>query len=224
MRCLLVDDDAVARAVLEKYVGRHDGLHMVASCDSAVTAANLLAKGDVDLLFLDVLMPEMSGMELLRSLAHPPRVILVSARPEFAVEAFDFEVADYLLKPVTYARFLRAVERAGRVAESGGAEDTLFVKVEGRLVKVDLADLEWMEAQGDYVLMHCHDRDLLASTSMRKLEEVLSQRKFARVHRSYIVRMDKIEDIEESTIVIGRKVVPISSGYRESLHRRLNRA
>ena len=221
MRCLVVDDDGVARGIMEKYVGRHDALELVDSCKDGIEAANVLSSELIEVLFLDVMLPEIDGLSLLRSLSHRPHVVLVSASPEFAVEAFDIEVVDYLLKPVSYARFLKAVER---IMRSVTAEDeTVFVKVEGRLVKVDLNKLKWIEAQGDYVQFHMEGKDLLVSSTMRKLSSTLPVKDFVRVHRSYIVRLDKIEDIEDTTIVIDRDVIPISASHKEELLSRLTR-
>ena len=221
MKCLVVDDDAVARSLLEVYVRRHDALELVTSCANAIDAANVLTSDPIDVLFLDVMLPEIDGLSLLRSLPHHPHVVLVSASAEFAVEAFDIEVVDYLLKPISYARFLKAVERVIRSVER--ADETVFVKVEGRLVKVDLNSVRWIEAQGDYVMFHLSDKQILASTTMRKLSATLPSKDFVRVHRSYIVRLDKIGDIEDTTIVIDRDVIPISASYKEELLGRLTR-
>jgi len=221
MKCLVVDDDSVARNILETFISRHDGLDLAASCKDAIEAANLLVSEPIDVVFLDVMLPEIDGLSLLRSLSHRPQVVLVSSSPDYAVEAFDVEVVDYLLKPVTYARFLKAVERVSR--SMSGTDETAFVKVEGRLVKVDLREVEYIEAQGDYVLFHMGGKNLLASTTMRKLNNSLPQKDFIRVHRSYIVRLDKIEDIADTTIVIGRDVIPISASYKEELLSKLTR-
>lgn len=223
LRCLVVDDDPVARTVLERFIARREGLELTGSIDNPVDAANLIDHGEIDILFLDVMMPEMTGLELIRSLASAPRVILVSAHPDFAVDAFDAEVVDFIVKPVSWPRFLRAVERAARIGADEQKPNALFARADGRLVKIDLAAVQWCEAQGDYVMIHSKESSLLASTSMRKLEEELPKRDFARVHRSYIVRLDQIDDIEESTLVIGRKVIPISTTYRRALQRRLRR-
>jgi DNA-binding LytR/AlgR family response regulator len=221
MRCLVVEDDSVAREIMERYVERHDALELVASCQDGIEAANMLSSESIDVLFLDVMLPEIDGLSLLRSMSHRPQVVLVSASPEYAVEAFDIEVVDYLLKPVSYARFLKAVERITRSVTT--EDDTVFVKVEGRLVKVDLNRLKWIEAQGDYVQFHMEGKDLLVSSTMRKLSSTLPVKDFVRVHRSYIVRLDKIEDIEDTTIVIDRDVIPISASYKEELLSRLTR-
>ncbi len=223
LRCLVVDDDAVARSVLERFISRREGLELIGSIDNPIDAANFITREEIDVLFLDVMMPEMTGLDLVRSLSSPPSVVLVSAHPDFAAEAFDTEVVDFIVKPVTWPRFLRAVERASRAGTESEKPNALFVKADGRLVKVDLSGIQWCEAQGDYVMIHTSERSLLAATSMRKIEEELPRRDFFRVHRSYIVRLDQIDDIEETTLVIGRQVIPISTSNRRALQRRLRR-
>lgn len=224
LNCLIVDDDALSRTIMEDYVGRHGSLSLVASCDSAVSAANTLQTHAVDLLFLDVEMPEMSGLELIGSLTQMPHVILVTSKQQYAVEAFDVDVVDYLLKPVGYPRFLKAVERVLRLVappSSGSAEDHVFIKSDGRLIKLALADVRWIEAQKDYVMFHTADRQYLVHGTMKKTAANLPSRAFVRVHRSFIVRLDQIKDIEDSTLVIGRQVIPIGASFREGLLQQL---
>jgi DNA-binding LytR/AlgR family response regulator len=224
MRCLVVDDDAISAKVLERYIGQCTGLQLVGTCDSAVEAVNVLGGGDIDLLFLDVEMPEMTGIELARSLADGPPIVLVTAKKEYALEAFEADVVDYLLKPVEYARFLKAVNRARtRVvdADTDPGDDFVFVRVDGRLVRIELADLHWVEAQGDYVMLHTPQKRYMIHATMKSMERKLPAGTFIRVHRSHIVRVDKIADIDESTLVIGREVIPIGASYRSSLMRRL---
>lgn len=219
---MIVDDDEFSRAVLEHYVGRHDGLELVASCPDAIDAVNRLQQVAVDLLFLDVEMPEMTGLELAQRLADGPPVILVTSQAKYAVEAFEAHVVDYLVKPVEYARFLKAVER---VARDEGPEEVaaeyVFIKTDGRLVKLDLPNVQWIEAQGDYVLIHTPEREYLVLNTMKGIQKKLPDRHFLRVHRSFIIRLDQIENVEDTTLVIGRKVVPIGASYRERLMQQL---
>ncbi len=225
MKCLVVDDEALSRAFMEHFIARHDALELVGSCESGIEAANVLQQQAVDLLFLDVEMPEMTGMELIESLIDRPQIILVTAKEDYAVQAFNVEVTDYLLKPVTYARFLKAVQRAEERlhARKAPATEYVFVKTEGRLVKLDLATVRWIEAQGDYVLIHTTGKRYLVHSTMKGMQERLPAGDFARVHRSYIVRLDQIADIADATIVIDRQVIPIGASYRNGLLKRLNR-
>ena len=235
MTCLVVDDDPIARALVERFVERHDALTLVGACEDAVEAANVVARRraaemPLELLFLDVEMPDMSGLELAEAIgAGPsgsrPQVILITSKEEYAREAFDVEVTDYLIKPPTYGRFVKAVERAlarTEAAPSAPADpDTLFVKADGRLVRLDLREVAWIEAQKDYVLFHTEARDHLVHSTMKALEARLPDA-FVRVHRSYLVRLDRIGDVEDSSLVVGRKVVPVGATYRGPLLERLN--
>lgn len=168
LRCMVVDDDELFRSVMEHFIEQHDALRLSASCTSAVEAANVLQREAVDLLFLDVEMPEMSGLELLRNLQQRPQVVLVTGKEDYAVDAFDVEVTDYLLKPVNYARFLKAVERARRTAAPQTAEgpDHVFVKTNGRLVKLGLKEIQYVEAQGDYMLVQTPEERYLVHSTM----------------------------------------------------------
>ena len=238
MRCLVVDDDPLSRKVIEHYIAQHDALELVASCESAIEAANVLQRQGIDLVFLDVEMPLMTGIELAKSLDERPQIVLVTAKEEYAIEAFDVEVTDYLLKPVAYARFLQAVQRAQRRASAAApsaspaepppaaapAPSYVFVRTEGRLVRLELERVLWIEAQGDYVMIHTSDKEkrYLVHATMKSMQDKLPDSAFVRVHRSYIVRLDRIDDIEDTTIVMDRKVIPIGASYKEALLRRLN--
>jgi DNA-binding LytR/AlgR family response regulator len=225
MRCLIVDDDELSRAFLERFVEQHGGLDWVGSCESAIEASKVLRHEDVDVIFLDVEMPGMSGLELVRSLDRRPQIVLVTAKEEYAIEAFNIEVTDYLLKPVTYARFLKAVERAERWAKREAEQlsdgDYVFIKADGRLVKLKLEDILWISAQGDYMMIHASGHKYLVHGTMKSMEAKLPAQAFTRVHRSYIVRIDKIQDIKDTTIVINRQVIPIGGSYKAGLLRRL---
>ncbi|HRK74100.1 MAG TPA: LytTR family DNA-binding domain-containing protein [Rhodothermales bacterium] len=222
MRCLLVDDDDMARMLMEHYISQVSDLELVATCESAIQAANVLKKQSVDLIFLDVEMPEMTGLEFIQSLEHRPMVVLVSAKEQYAVEAFDVEVTDYMVKPVKYARFLKAVQRAqSRIQATKEKalpeQDYVFIKTEGRLVKLALTDIQWIEAQGDYVRIHTVKENYVVHGTIKGFEEKLPTNAFSRVHRSFIVRIDQIVDIADSSIVIGRSVIPIGASFKDML-------
>ncbi len=224
MRCLVVDDDAVWRSILTRFASEHEDLHLIAACASAVEAAKVLRREAVDLLFLDVEMPGMSGLELLRTMDARPQVVLVTGKERYALEAFDLEVTDYLLKPVRHAAFLRAVTRAARrqgVSSARGTQDAhVFVRHEGRLTKLDLTRIQYIQAKRDYVQIHGPDGSMLVHVTMKALEATLPPGDFVRVHRSHIVRVDQIVDMDESTVVVGRHVVPLSAAGRAELLRR----
>lgn len=232
MRCLVVDDDAMARAVLEHFIAQHASLELAGSCENAVDAVNLLQQQAVDVMFLDVEMPSMTGLELVQSLTHTPQVILVTAKQEYALEAFEIEVTDYLLKPVSYPRFLKAIQRverqlhlerqqAERPDDPTAPARFVFIRSEGKLIRLNLEMIQWIEAQGDYVLIHATSKRYLVHATMKGLLDKLPAADFARVHRSYIVRIDQINDIADTTLVIDRKVIPLGSAYKEELLQRL---
>lgn len=238
MTCLVVDDDPIARALVAQFVERHHALTLVGTCVDAIEAANVLARqranGEpIDLAFLDVEMPEMSGLELAEALcAGPaetrPQVVLITSKEEYAREAFEVEATDYIVKPPTYGRFVKAVERAlASVSEPSPTEaigpdrNILFVKADGRLVRLDLREVAWIEAQKDYALFHTDAKDHLVHATMKSLETRLPS-DFVRVHRSYLVRLDQIGDLEDSSLVVGRKVIPVGATYRNLLINRLN--
>lgn len=229
LRCLIVDDDELSRMMLEHLVQQSGLLQLVSSCSSAIEALQVIQKKTVDVMFLDVEMPEMSGLELVKSLKRKPDIILVTAREHYAVEAFDVEVTDYVVKPVTLPRFLKAVNRVverRRFSEaSPGKEpgqDALYVKVKTQLVKIPTSDVLWVESNGDYVIIHTERENHVAHTTMKDMEQRLPRERFMRVHRSFIVQLAAIKAIEETLIVIGKKLIPIGETYRSTLLKQLN--
>jgi two-component system, LytTR family, response regulator len=226
MVTLVVDDDEMARAVLEHYVSITDGLTIASSCASGVEAAEVLARQRVDLLLLDVEMPRLSGLELLASLEHRPAVILVTGSVSYAVDAFDYAVADYLVKPVAYPRFLKAVQRVrtARAATPPLApppEPFVFLKTGRHRLKVALADIDRVEARSDYVLVCTGSRNIMVHATMSATERFLPPAEFIRIHRSHIVRIDRIIDIEPGSLVVGGTVLPIGAAYRAALEARI---
>ena len=239
IRTLVVDDEPTAREVLARYVDRHAALKRAGACSDAVEAANALRDGDIDLLLLDVEMPEMSGLELIKSTDASPAVVLVTSSEDYAVEAFELAAVDYLVKPVRYARFLEAINRVeSQRMESGSAaspspnastqdtdggkgENTLFLREDGDLVRVNLTDVQFIEAKGDYMLVQTSSEQHMIHSTLKKIEEQLPSDAFMRVHRSYLARIDQIEKIEEDRLSVGGRQVPIGPTYREALLERV---
>lgn len=222
LRCLVVDDDPLARLVLERFVAQDADLQLVGSCSSAIEAAALLRREPVDLLFLDVEMPGMSGLEMLDALAASLDVVLVTGSREYAVDAFDAGVADYLVKPVAHARFLKCLERVrARRGRQTPGDRWIFVRRDRALVRLDLADIRRIEAERDVVILHTTKGPYRVPATMQSMEARLPSGDFIRVHRSHIVRLDLVVDFEDDSLVIGKDVIPVGESYRAGLLARI---
>ena len=224
MNCIIVDDDELSRAALRKCVERTDFLNLVAECKDAIDAQKVIRDNEVDLMFLDVELPEMSCIEFIKNVEITCQVIIVSGKKEYAVDAFEYNVTDYLLKPIQYARFAKAVEKARQIYENVQSEGStsLLIKQESKLVKLDLQNIYYIEAFSDYVNIYTKTTRYTVLSTMKAIESKLPSADFMRVHRSYIVRLDKISVIEENTIVLNDKLIPVSRSNKEGLVRRLN--
>ena len=234
LRCLVVDDDPLAIQIVENCISNTPFLQHVASCESAITAADILRQQPVDLLFLDVEMPLMSGLDLLRTLQDPPLVVLITSNKGYAVEAFEHDVLDYVVKPISYARFLKAAQKAleAVAARNNPAADAIeapqnseftFVKVDSRLVKVLFDDVRYVEALGDYVHVVTGQSKLIVYSTMRAVEEKFPASLFVRVHRSFIVNLKRVQTIEDNTVIIDTKHIPIGQTYLREVFQRLNK-
>jgi len=229
MRCLIVDDNQLARMVMKQLVSQVQILELVAECNDAMQAYNYLNNGQVDLLFLDIEMPGMTGIELTKKLGNKrPLIIFTTAKTDYAVEAFELNVIDYIVKPVSLARFLQAVEKAKETLESNKqevkieAKEFVFVKDNGILKKLNLDDILYLEAMGDYVKVHTAQKFHVLHSTLKSIEEKLPLNKFLRIHRSYIVSIQKIDFIQDGIISIGKSTIPVAETYRSVLNKRLN--
>lgn len=228
MTCVIIDDNPMARQVLRNMVGEIDFLELVGECEDAPAAANLLLQTPVDLLLLDVEMPRMSGLELLAGLAQKPLVIIISSKSDYALDAFDLEVVDYILKPVQLGRLIRAAERARKLYENQRGDlvqqqhDSLFVRTNTGLVRIRFDDILYLQALGDYVTIQTPQKKYPVHTTMKNIMDHLPPDRFVRTHRSYIVAIDKIEKIEDSAIIFDREAIPVSDSYRAEVWNRLN--
>ncbi len=222
IRCIAVDDEPLSLRIIEKYTADLPQLQLVATCNNAFEAMEALRQHPVDLMFLDINMPKLSGISLLRSLERQPLVIFTTAYPEFAVEGFELEAVDYLLKPFSLERFIKAVNRAAdRLAAAPTQEPQrssfLFVKADKKLYKVDFQDISYLEAYGDYVKVFTKDKMLLTKERLATIEQQLPPALFFRIHRSYIIALAAIEFIEGNLVKIGKEKLPISEGLKEAL-------
>lgn len=226
MNCISVDDNPLALAAIRQLIEELDYLDLVAEFTNAVKAIGFIQKNAVDLIFLDVEMPAINGLELIDSLEDPPLIILVTAKKDYAIEAFEKHVVDYLVKPVSLPRFLASVNFAKKIHDSRQAKkeatQTLFVKADGRWNKLYLSQIKYLQAMGDYVRIFTKDDSFMVNKTMKSLLKSLPTETFARVHRSYIVNIHLIDNIEDNSIDIGRDVIPISEKYKSAFMERLN--
>ncbi len=232
LSCLVIDDDAMARKALHHLIDMTDSLEWLGECSDAVKAIDLIRSQAADVLFLDVEMPDMSGLELIDIVPDHQKIVLVSGRHEYAVQAFELEVVDYLLKPVTPSRFFRTVNRlietqlpeptSPPVPIASLAPDHVFVKDKGVMVRLKLDDVWWIEALGDYVQFVTEEKKYTVHSSMKNILSKLSPKQFLRVHRSYIINLDKIATMEDNTLTISTKLIPIGKSYRKEVGRVLN--
>lgn len=226
MNCIIIEDDPLSNRIIEEFVNKTDELNLLASFGSAVDAINYFQKeNDVDLIFLDIELPEMTGMEFLDSLTNPPQIIIVSSKGKYAVDAFDHEVIDYLVKPITYARFYKAIRRVHKRLQKDKLDkigkEEIFIKKNSMLVRLKYEDILWVEALENYVIFNTYNEKYTIHFTMKAIEQKLPQNKFTRVHRSYIVNISCIDVIEDNSVLIkvhdGSKTIPIGKSYKDKL-------
>jgi len=229
MNVIIVDDDPVSCELLKICVERTSNLNLVATCTSARDAIAILKEEkDIDLILLDVEMPGISGIDLLNTIKDTPQVIIISSKKDYAAAAFDNNVTDYIVKPINYDRFIKAITKARNAGncfriDSENA-DFIFVRYKNRLQKVPINDIEYAEANADYVNVVAGDSKYVIHSSMKNIEAKLPSKKFVRVHRSFIVNLAKVKTIEENTLYMSTKglTIPIGRLYKEQLIQRLN--
>ncbi len=229
LRCIAVDDEPLALGLLTDYIRKIPFLELVATCGDAFEAADALQRFAVDLIFIDIQMPGLTGLQFIQSLAKRPMVIIVTAYKKFAPEGFDLDVVDYLVKPMGLDRFMKACYKAQelyqlRSAPAGSAAaaaDFFFVNVDYSLVKVLFADIVWIEGSGDYVKIHLRSaaKPLLVRTSAKTLEAELPADRFLRIHKSYIIAISSITAVRKNNLFIGELELPVGETYREALRR-----
>jgi DNA-binding LytR/AlgR family response regulator len=225
LQTLIVDDEKPAVELLVAYIDRIPELALAGTAHSAIAAHTILREKPVDLLFLDIQMPDLTGLELLKMLKNPPVTILTTAYSEFALEGYEFEVLDYLLKPIEFERFYRAVLKALRNKQPETevflspapppGDDYFFVKTDHQIVKVNFQDILFIESLREYVRIHTPGQRIVARLALQRLEELLPPRNFIRIHRTYIVNIDHVQKIEGAILYIGKEQLPISKGKRE---------
>lgn len=219
IKCIVVDDEPLARSIIEGHIAEVPFLEHLGSFKNAVLAGDFLSKNSVDLIFLDIQMPMLTGMEFLQSIANPPQVIFTTAYREYAVESYELEVVDYLLKPITFSRFFKAVSKLNKTSsvtqESKRDQDHIFVQINKKHVKVVLDDILYAESIKDYLKIHLKDKILVIKQPISTFAKSLPQDKFLQVHRSYLVALDKVTAYTQQDLEIGQIEIPIGGIYKE---------
>jgi DNA-binding LytR/AlgR family response regulator len=227
IKTIIVDDEPLALDVLEALISNLPNLELVARCENAFEANAILQNEKIDLMFLDIQMPQINGIDFLKTLAHPPHVVFTTAYPEFAVEGFELNAVDYLLKPISMDRLLKSVNK---VAEKVGIKQTesfeggegfFFVKADKKLVKINFSDIVYVEGLKDYVIIKTENTRVITLQTMKSLEEKLPITQFKRIHRSFIVNMEKIQALDGNVVEVIEKGqikhLPIGKNYRDEL-------
>ncbi|MBB5648304.1 LytR/AlgR family response regulator transcription factor [Pedobacter cryoconitis] len=242
LKCIAVDDEPLALDIIEDYVSKVPFLELVTRTENAIEALQLVQAGGIDLVFLDIQMPDLTGIQFLKIANNKAKYILTTAYSQYALESYDLNVSDYLLKPIAFDRFYKAVEKvhnqhknnAETVAVPAPApmaapvaaaiqpvQDFIFVKTEHKIQKIELSDILYIEGLKDYISIFTKNERVITLQNMKKMEETLPSNQFIRVHKSYIIALDKIESIERSRITICGKIIPIGDTYRDEFFKRI---
>ncbi|MGK0412269.1 MAG: two-component system response regulator LytT [Polaribacter sp.] len=230
MKCIIVDDEEMARVIIKTLCDRIKSIKVVDEFSNAMQAIKFLNSNDIDLIFLDIHMPDFNGLDLIKTIKNPPKIILTTSDSEFALEAFEYGfIIDYLLKPVGFLRFEKAIRKAQiHTLSSSGIksdleiENDFYVNIDRRLVKIDLVGIYLVKAEGDYIQIKTETGNYMVHSTLKKIEEKLPDSLFLKVHRSYVINVKKIVDIEDNSIVIKSEVIPVSRSQRSELMKRLD--
>jgi len=220
--CIIIEDEPLAQNVLKKYIGDHPSLRLGAVCNDAIEAQEILTREKIDLIFLDINLPKLSGINFIKTLVHSPLIIFTTAYPEYAVEGFELNVVDYLLKPFSFERFLKAVNKAIEKLTTfqNSIENEvafIFLKADKKIHRVELESIHYIEAIGDYMKVVTDSGQLIINETMKNLQEALPVRSFMRVHKSFIISRNKIKFIEGNYVQVEDKSVPIGATYRNDV-------
>ena len=233
MKCIIIDDEKMARVILKTLCNEIQSLEVLEDFPNAIEAIKYLNKNRVDLIFLDIHMPGFNGLDFIRSLKNPPKIILITSDPNFAIEAFEYDfIIDYLLKPLQFDRFKKAIEKsktknltlASNETNSSrkAIENDFYISIDRRLIKIDLPSIYLIEAKGDYIKRKTENKDYIVHSTLKKIEEKLPDSLFLKIHRSFIINLKKIIDIEDNSVLIKKDVIPVSRSKRPELMKRLD--
>lgn len=236
MNCIIIDDEKMARVIIKTLCDQLKYLTIVDEFSNAMQAIKFLNSHEIDLIFLDIHMPDFNGLDFIKTLKNPPKIILTTSDPKFAIEAFEYDfIVDYLLKPLELSRFTKAITKAEKhkgietsniklSKESSSTEimNDFYVNIDRRLIKIDLPSIYLIEAKGDYIHIKTEDKNYVVHSTLKKIEEKLPDSLFLKVHRSYIINVRKIIDIEDNSVLIKKDVIPVSRSKRPELMKRLD--
>ncbi|WP_405381487.1 LytR/AlgR family response regulator transcription factor [Maribacter sp. LLG6340-A2] len=234
MNCIIIDDEATARAVVRQLCSKTAGLDVIEEFDNAISAIKFLNQQTIDVIFLDIHMPGFSGVDFVQTLKDPPNIVLTTSDTNFAIEAYEYEcIVDYLVKPITAERFEKCIKKIEGIATQPSKSKTsskkdavegedLYINIDRRLIKLKLNEILVIEAKGDYIDVKTVKEEYRVHTTLKKIKEKLPEKLFLQIHRSYIINFTKIIDIEDNSVLIAKNVVPISRSNRPELMRRLN--
>jgi DNA-binding LytR/AlgR family response regulator len=227
IKCLIVDDDDLSRGILEDLVNDTDRFDLIKSCGDSIDAFNFLKDNVVDVVFLDVEMPKMDGLELLENLNKLPQIILVTSHAKYAVESYEHDVTDFIQKPITYSRFLKSVNKIieryeDKQVKTSSKNRTIFIKSDSKFIQINIDEIFWIQAKGNYIQVYTSNGKFLVLSTMKDMRARLPDSEFIRVHRSFIVRIDKIQSIEDNYLVINNKQVIVGRSYKDRLDKKLN--
>jgi len=237
MNCIIIDDEETARVILHQLCSQVESLTIIQDFPNAIQAIKFLNKEQVDLIFLDIHMPDFTGFDFIDTLKNPPKIILTTSDKNFALEAFEYDcIIDYIIKPITIPRFLKAIQKAENAIIAPTKEENptkssintstekkeLYINIDRRLIKINLPSINIIEAKGDYILIKTEQQNYTVHSTLKKIEEKLPEDLFLKVHRSYIINIKKIIDIEDNSVLIAKDVIPVSRSNRPELMKRLN--
>jgi len=225
IKCLLIDDEPIAQDVIESHIERIEVLEVTGKCRSAIEAFGFLQTQNVDLIFLDIQMPELTGLEFIKTLTNPPKIIITTAFREYAVDGYELDVLDYLVKPISFERFLKAISKLIPTKQNGADNNTvnaneepfIFLKEDRKLVRIYLNEIIYLESQRDYVKIVTNKKQITTRHTLNYFEELLPTSIFLRIHRSFIVAIPKVDSISENTIEAGGKELPIGGNYKQAI-------
>lgn len=234
MNCIIIDDEATARAIISQLCTNIPSLNVLEEFPNAMQAIKYLNQNEVDLIFLDIHMPDFTGFDFIETLKNPSKIILTTSDSKFAIEAFEYDcIVDYLVKPIALPRFEKAIQKAKTISskpvessniEKSGATPTndFYVNIDRRLIKIDIPSIYLVEAKGDYIQVKTEDKNYTVHSTLKKIEDKLPNDLFLKVHRSFIINVQKIIDIEDNSVLIKKDVIPVSRSNRPELMKRLN--